>query len=537
VEYVGRYAKKDSANEIDIAVEAIDTKELLESEARITKIVDYILEHHRQKTKAPDFTAMFCVSSVAQLIRYYDLFKARQAKATRPLKIVTIFSYSANEADPEANGLINGLIPEESTDLPTGGKINQASRDKLDEFINDYNALYNTNYSTDSQQFYNYYQDIAKCVRAGEVDILLVVNMFLTGFDSPRLNTLYVDKNLKFHGLVQAFSRTNRILNEKKSQSNIVCFRNLKTATDKAIALFSNKDAKETVLLKPYTDYVQDYNQAVEKLKQTAPTVQSVEDLSSESEQLAFVTQFRELLRIKNILTSFADFAETNLTLPAQDFEDYKSKYLDLHDKVAKRKQGDSEKVSILEDVDFKLTLLTTDVINVAYILNLLMGLRKLQPEQARQQHKKIIELLAGDVQLRSKKALIEKFIEQNLPQLPDNEDVIKAFSAFWTDEQQQAFKTLCRDEKIVPEELEKLLNNYLFANRLPREQEIVGALDFKPKIMERKVCSGLIVPDTLKRDNEVIIIRGAYERETQKQKLQQRVQRRVCGVSDRTGV
>ncbi len=487
VEYVGKYSKKDSANEIDIAVQGIDTKELLESEARLTKIVDYILEHHRQKTKAPDFTAMFCVSSVAQLIRYYELFKSRQANAIRPLRIATIFSYSANEEDPEANGLISGLIPEESIDPTHNGKINPASRDKLDEFITDYNAMFGTKYSTDSQQFYSYYQDIAKRVRAGEVDILLVVNMFLTGFDSPRLNTLYVDKNLKFHGLVQAFSRTNRILNEKKSQGNIVCFRNLKTATDEAIALFSNKDAKETVLLKPYNDYVQDYNQAVEKLKQTAPTVQSVDDLPSETEQLAFITQFRELLRIKNILTTFADYVETDLTLPAQDFEDYKSKYLDLHDKVAKRKQGDGEKTSILEDVDFELTLLTTDIINVAYILNLLVSLKKLDPEQAKQQQQKIIELLAGDVQLRSKKALIEKFIEQNLPQLSANGDVLKAFSTFWTTEQQQAFTALCTDEKIMPEQLDKLLKNYLFANQLPREQEIVSALDFKLKIMERK--------------------------------------------------
>ncbi len=154
-------------------------------------------------------------------------------------------------------------------------------RDKLDEFIHDYNGLFGTKYGTDSQSFYNYYQDIAKWVRAGEVDILLVVNMFLTGFDNPRLNTLYVDKNLKFHGLVQAFLRTNRILNEKKSQGNIVCFRNLKATTDEAIASFSNPNVKETVLVKPYQDYLEDFNQAVEKLLSTAPTVQSVDQLPS----------------------------------------------------------------------------------------------------------------------------------------------------------------------------------------------------------------------------------------------------------------
>jgi type I restriction enzyme R subunit len=299
-------------------VEAIDTKELLESPLRLGKITDYILTQHRQKIKSPDFTAMFCVNSVATLIKYYELFKLKQADATRPLKIATIFSYAANEEDPDVNGLISGLIPEESPDLPTGARINQSIRDKLDEFIADYNGLFGTKYSTnDSQSFYNYFQDIAKRVRAGEIDILLVVNMFLTGFDSPRLNTMYVDKNLKFHGLIQAFSRTNRNLGEKKSQGNIVCFRNLKAAADEAIALFSNKDAKETVLVEPYEDYVKAFNKATEDLLVIAPTVQSVDDLPSEKEQLAFVIRFRGLLRVKNILTTFADFDEADLSLPA----------------------------------------------------------------------------------------------------------------------------------------------------------------------------------------------------------------------------
>lgn len=486
VEYVGKYTQKDSANELDIEVEAIDTRELLESETRLTKIVDYILEHHRQKTKAPDFTALFCVSSVAQLIRYYDLFKQQQVGVSRPLRVATIFSYSANEADPEADGLISGLIPEEELEMPTGSRINQSSRDKLDEFIADYNALYNTKYSSDSDSFYKYYQDIAKRVRAGEVDILLVVNMFLTGFDSPRLNTLYVDKNLKFHGLIQAFSRTNRILNEKKSQGNIVCFRNLKTATDDAIALFSNKDAKETVLIRPYQDYVADFNQAVEKLLHTAPTVQSVDELPSEVEQLAFVTQFRDLLRLKNILTTFADYAETDLDLSGQGFEDYKSKYLDLHDKVTKHKQG-SEKTSILEDVDFELSLIHRDDINVAYILNLLVNLGSLKPAEAQQRKKEIIELLAGEANLRSKRVLIQAFIDDSLPNIQPDEDVVAVFERFWTEQKTEAMKAFCDEERIKPAELEKLIKNYLFANRLPLGQDIINSLEFQPKILERK--------------------------------------------------
>ena len=482
VEYVGRYRYKDSANELDIDVEAIDRQELLDSRQRLEKIVDYILAHHAQKTKTPGFTAMLCVSSINTLIDYYELFKVKQAQAERPLKLATIFSYAANEENPQANG----LIPEESPDVPSGAKINQNSRDKLDEYINDYNALFGTKYSThDNQSFYNYYQDIAKRVRSGEIDILLVVNMFLTGFDSPRLNTLYVDKNLKYHGLVQAFSRTNRILNEKKSQGNIVCFRNLKAATDEAIALFSSKNAKETVLLEPYESYVQQFNQATAALLAIAPTVASVDTLPDEKAELAFVTQFRELLRLRNILTTFADFNTDDLALAAQPFEDYKSKYLDIHDKVRKRQAVD--KVSILDDVDFELSLIHRDEINVAYILNLLVSLNKLAPQEAKKRQKEIIDLVAGEVQLRSKRALIEAFMQENLPKLQPNDNVIQAFESYWADRKQQAFSELCSDENLIPPALEKLLSHYAFANRLPRDQEIVDALNFKPKILERK--------------------------------------------------
>lgn len=490
VEYVGKYKRKESANELDITTDAdievagLDTKELLDSYPRLEKITDYILTHHAHKTKRPDFTAMFCVSSVETLIKYYELFKQKQAGLANPLKVATIFSYAANEEDPNANGLINGLIPEENP-LPEG-RINPYNRDKLDGFIADYNAMFGCNYSTrDNQSFYNYYQDIAKRVRQGQVDILLVVNMFLTGFDSPRLNTLYVDKNLKYHGLVQAFSRTNRILNDKKSQGNIVCFRNLKDATDEAIALFSNKDAKETVLLEPYEDYVKQFNEATEALLAIAPTVSSVDTLPDENAELAFVTAFRELLRIKNVLTSFADFKPEDLNLPEQTFEDYKSKYLDVHDKV--KKQAEGEKASILEDIDFELTLIHRDEINVAYILNLLVSLNKLVPEEAKKRQKEIIDLVAGEIQLRSKRQLIEEFIESNLPKLKPNEDVIGAFESYWSNHKQAAFKKLCEDENIVPEKFAKVLQTYEFQNRLPRDGEIVEALSFKPKILERK--------------------------------------------------
>jgi type I restriction enzyme R subunit len=302
IEYVGKYTTKDDANNIDISVEQIDTKELMESPNRLEKIVDYILANHDRKTHSKDFTAMFCVSSVDTLIKYYELFKQKQENdeknVGRSLKIATIFSYTANEEDKDANGMI-----EEELNLDDNAPVNKHTRDKLDEFIGDYNAMYGTKFSTkDSKSFYNYYKDISKKVKERKIDILLVVNMFLTGFDSKTLNTMYVDKNLKYHGLIQAFSRTNRILNEKKSQGNIVCFRNLKDATDDAITLFSNKDAKEIILMEPYENYTEKFNSVLDAFLSLVPEVGSVDTLVDEDAELAFVTLFRQLMRLKNIL-------------------------------------------------------------------------------------------------------------------------------------------------------------------------------------------------------------------------------------------
>lgn len=370
IEYIGKYKQKEgSKNEIDIEVEDIDKKELLESPKRLEKIVDYIVANHNRKTHNREFTAILCVSSVDTLIKYYDIFYDKKKSAQHNLRVATIFSFTANEDDKDANG----FIPDASLDIESA-PVNQHSRDKLDEFIGHYNEFYNTKFSTQtSQLFYNYYNDIAKKVKERQIDILLVVNMFLTGFDSKTLNTLYADKNLKYHGLIQAFSRTNRILNEQKSQGNIVCFRNLKERTDEAIALFSNKDAKEIILVEPYENYVEKFNKAFSQLLVIAPTVKSVDSLPSEDEELEFIKAFRELMRLKNVLTSFADFQFSDLAMNEQSFEDYKSKYLDLHDKV--KNDHSKEKVSILEDVDFELELIHRDEINVAYILRLLAKL------------------------------------------------------------------------------------------------------------------------------------------------------------------
>lgn len=489
VEYVGRYKEKaNSNNNLDIEVEDIDTKELLESPERLEKITDYIIDNHARKTHSKEFTAMMCVGSVDILTRYYDLFKSKQYG----LKIATIFSYSANEDDKDANGL--DALDESDGAHVDEEHINKHSRDKLEEYISHYNTMFGTNFTTkDTQSYYNYYNDISKRVKLKEIDILLVVNMFLTGFDSKTLNTLYVDKNLKYHGLIQAFSRTNRILNEQKSQGNIVCFRNLKKATDEAIALFSNKNAKDIILMKSYEEYVEKFVEALKNLKSIVPDVDSVNDLIHEEAKLAFVKAFRELMRVKNILGSFADFSFEDLGIVEQEFEDYKSKYLDIHDTI---KGEGKEKVSILEDVDFELELIHKDEINVTYILKLLAQFKDSSEQEQQTQRQNIVNIINGNAQLRSKRELIERFIDGHLMSIEDVDTVDDAFEKFWDEEKIKAFDELCEEENLNKEEVKKVVDTYLYDERVPLGDDIANTLNVKPKLLERRK----VVPRVLDR-------------------------------------
>jgi type I restriction enzyme R subunit len=486
VEYVGRYRNRESANEIDIQVEDIDVEELMESPKRLEKIVDYIIANHNRKTHSREFTAMFCVSSIPALIRYYELLYRKKMLGEHDLKIATIFSYIANEDDVDANG----FIPEEisvAAEPEISSWANPHTREKLDEFIGHYNQMFGSAYSTqDSQSFYNYYNDISKKVKERKIDILLVVNMYLTGFDSPTLNTLFVDKNLRYHGLIQAYSRTNRILNELKSQGNIVVFRNLKNATDEAITLFSNKDAIEEIIIKPYDEYVKVFNDGFINLLKIAPTVDSVNSLVTEDDELKFIVAFRDLMRTKNVLTSFSDFKWSDLSMTEQQFEDYKSKYLDLHDKV--KSEHATEKASILEDVDFELELIHRDEINVAYIIRLLIKLKANQKKDAEQIEKEIFNLLNTEMQLRSKKELIEKFIRENMPVILDTDDIPQEFEKFWTVEQEKAFLNLVDEEKLSKERTQALIESYLYSEQEPLRDEILELLvGDKPTLLQRK--------------------------------------------------
>ncbi|GAA5106386.1 type I restriction endonuclease subunit R [Orbus sasakiae] len=496
VEYVGRYRRVDSKNEIDVDVEGIDTKALMDSETRLEKIVDYILAHHDAKTHSRDFTAMCCVSSVPALIKYYDIFQRKKLAGQHNLRIATIFSYTSNEEDLEADG-----IDEVFKHAAEPAAQYMPARDKLEQFIGDYNQMFKSHYTTkDSKLFYDYYNDISKKVKERKIDILLVVNMFLTGFDSKTLNTLYVDKNLKFHGLIQAYSRTNRILNDVKSQGNIVVFRNLKQATDDALALFSNKQAQEQVIIAPYEDYVSQFNAVVEQLLTLTPTVQSVDDLPDEHALLAFVKTFRKLIRLQNVLKSYADYAPGDLALSEQLFQNYQSKYLDLKDRV--KQEFGKQKVSILDDVDFELELIAQDDINVGYILRLLGDIKTADNHEQREAlRQKLLQNMASSPELRSKRELIDQFIEQNLASLASTEEINDALATFVEQAKLNAVNALCQDEALQADKVDKLIDNILFTQQDPIREDVYSTLKQRPSLGQLKT----VYPRVLEKIKKVI--------------------------------
>ena len=496
VEYWGKLKRKDGSL-IDEDVPAINVREFFDSPDRIDGVVDWIIQNHDRKTHNKQFSAMLCVSSVDALIAYYEAFRRKKEAGEHHLRVATIFTYGPNEADPDADGLI-GDPDLNVADLP----VDVHKRDRLESYVADYNAMYQTKETVkDSAGFYTYYNHLSKRLKDRDrkdaldkdrLDILLVVNMFLTGFDAKKLNTLYVDKNLKYHGLIQAFSRTNRILGQVKSQGNIVCFRNLKPATDQAITLFSNKDAIETILMAPYEDYLGQFNAAVDALRHIVPDPESVNDLKSEEDQLAFVQAFRDLIRLRNILTSFTQHDPTDLSLDAQSFEDYKSKYLDIHDKTKAHTTSDA--VSIIDEVDFELELIQRDEINVTYILALLsealVDQDSLDPkirDASKAKKKMVYDLLGSERHLRSKRELIEKFIEQNMSRIQDGQTIEDAFTEFWDDEKSKAVADICAAERIDPIAFKSMIEQYHFTGKSPLQGAIVEAMTKKPKILERK--------------------------------------------------
>ena len=494
IEYYRTFTEREDKDDEDIKVEAINTQEVWEAEERLNDVTDHIIANHARKTHNREFNAIFCVSNIKTLIRYYDLFKQKKESGEHDLKIATIFSYQVNEDDSDPSGSLDTDFIETSTD-----PVDEHNRDSLDRFIQDYNGTYGTNYST-KDSFYQYYQDIGKRVReraknkmtGKDIDILLVVNMFLTGFDCALLNTIYVDKNLKYHGLIQAYSRTNRILGSKKSHGNVLCYRNLKPATDQAVALFADKDALEKIALEPYGKYVEYFNDAVAKLREIADTVDSVDNLVREDDQAGFIKAFRRLIRLMNVLVCFTEFDFDKLDMDAQTFEDYKSKYLDLHDKIKTDRQ--KEEVSILDDIDFEMELIRRDNINVSYILDLLVAMKKATQGEREKRLRLIMRTLDTEVQLRSKRELIKQFIEQELPAISQGGDVRGAFYRYFEEQKEQAIESLCEDEGLDTQGLRRLIDNYKFNERMPVRRDVINIMHKRPMLRERIEVGNYII-------------------------------------------
>lgn len=447
--------------------------------------VDYIIQYHDQKTQNRKFCAMMCVQDIDSVIQYYEIFKRKKQEGQHDLKIATIFSFAHNEEEIEDAVYSQiGMVAEPQTAY--GYKPHR--RELLETYVQAFNELFGEKQNVkDSERFYNYYNAVAKKSKQNETDIILVANMFLTGFDSKYLNTLYVDKNLKYHGLIQAFSRTNRILDKNKTQGNIVCFRNLKDKTGEAIALFSNKEAIDEIILEPYEAYVEKFNEATQKLLEIVPEVVSVDGLYSEEDQLQFILAFRAMMRLHKKMSHYTEFTWDDLQMEEQLFADYTSKYLDLKERLDPI--DPSKKASILNDIDFELELIRRDTINVTYILQLLIKFNSKHGAKDKENiEKDIFNLLNTEVSLRSKRELIEKFIQESLPHIEDTDTIPEEFEKFWAVEQEKPLQELVRTENLSEEKTERLIENYLFTEREPLRKEILDLRkEGRPSVLKSK--------------------------------------------------
>jgi len=512
IEYYSVFKHKNKP-QFDQMVEDINKAEVFSNPKYIEGVVNHIIANHSSKTFNKQYSSLFAVSSIDAAMAYYDLFQKKKELGEHDLRIATIFTYGANEEDINARD----YLPDDELDIaaePSTKYVSSHTRDKLEKYIGDYNKMYNTSFTTkDSKQFENYFKDISKRLKEREkknfndeedrLDLVIVVNMMLTGFDAKKVNTLYVDKNLKQHGLIQAFSRTNRTLGNQKSQGNILCFRNLKKATDDAITLFSNKEAIEVVIMPEYEDIAKKFDEAFEGLKNITPTYQSVNDLISEEEEASFVKAFRRLMRNLNVLQSYTDFNWDELPIDEQEFEDYKGKYLDLYDKV--RREAQKEKVSILDDIDFELELIHRDKINVAYIIKLLGKLKEAKTSEAQAQKKAIIDLLGGDVMLRSKRELIEKFIDENLPKINDVDKIKEEFDQYWQEQKILALSRLCEEENLDKAQFKSLIEAYIYSGQEPIRDDVFKCLDNRPSILKARSIGERII-DKMKEFVDIFI-------------------------------
>jgi type I restriction enzyme, R subunit len=439
----------------DKQVSAIDTERALLAPERMSQIVSYIREHFDQKTKRAStyrvgsqrivgFNSLFACASIDAAKRYYAEFAAQQKDLpeAQRLKVGLIYSFAANEEETD------GLLGEE--EFETAG-LDQGSREFLEGAIQDYNVLFGTTFDTSSDKFQNYYKDLSQRLKKRELDVVIVVNMFLTGFDATTLNTLWVDKNLKSHGLIQAFSRTNRILNSVKTYGNIVSFRNLEQETNDALALFGNKNAIGIVLLKPYAEYYSEYEQRVRGMLKKFPLGQQI---TGEAAQKAFIQLFSSILRLKNILTAFDDFTGNEI-LSDREFQDYQSVYLNLYADF--RKTSEAEKETINDDIVFEIELIKQIEINVDYILLLVEHYLKTKgagnDKEIRAQIDRAID---SSPSLRNKKDLIEQFVDS----VSTKSKVDAQWMAFMASKKSEELERIISEEGLNADETRVFVDN-----------------------------------------------------------------------------
>lgn len=454
---------KEAEDIEDEKISDIDREAVLSAHERLENIVKYIIEHFDQKTKRNSyyklkdrrlagFNSIFAVSSIDVAMKYYTEFQKQLASlpSDKKLKVAMIYSFGVNDEDAD------GMLDENSEDT---SMLDSNSRDFLERAINDYNDMFGTSYDTSSDKFQNYYKDVSKRVKDREIDILLVVNMFLTGFDATTLNTLWVDKNLRLHGLLQAYSRTNRILNTVKTFGNIVCFRNLEKATNESIALFGDKEASGIVLLKSYEDYyhgykdngkeVRGYESLVKELLERFPVG---EIIVGEQNQKDFIKLYGAILRVKNILTTFDEF-RGNEILSDRDVQDYHSMYIDLYNEF--KKEESSEKENINDDVVFEIELIKQVDIDIDYILELI---RKYHEDNVR--NKEILidinKAIDSSMKLRNKKELINQFISS----LDISSSVDDDWNKFVEKKRTEELDRIIEEENLNKEEAYKFVKN-----------------------------------------------------------------------------
>lgn len=488
VDYINTIKTKNIDLDSEELVEGINKDEVWLADDRIRLIARHIVENHDKYTRNRQYSAILTVQSITALIKFYNVFKEISKDYDKPLNIAGVYSYSPNEESTEGN------VKEKH------------SRDSLDEIIADYNATFGTNFSTDT--FQGYFNHISNSVKKGvkdsKIDVLIVVNMFLTGFDSKVLNTLYVDRNLKHHDLIQAYSRTNRVEKETKPFGKIVNYRNLKRQTDEALKLFSQTEDTDRILMRSYEEYLSEFVDALAELKTIAQNPEDMDNVFDENDKKSFVEAFRLVSKLVLRLKTFEEFNFTNenIGMGEQEFEDYKSKYFAIYDEV-KNKHGESEKVTILNDIDFEIEILRNDLINVSYIMELVRKIDLKDKEEQQRNREQIRRILdnADDPMLRLKRDLIREFIDEVVPKLTEEDDIDEVYLKFENAKREEEFKKFAHQQAVDEEILKAITGEFEFSGIVNQDElkDLVGDKKLREKRQTKKAIASFIEEVTSK--------------------------------------